>query len=76
MLHPLGAPAPHLQTLRLELSLLRPYEVKPLPTTAAQLEHPELQPSPRYIFTGPGASLGASPRGVTSSTGARVRPRT
>ena len=32
-----------LETLRLELSLLRPYEVKPLPAAAAQLENPELQ---------------------------------
>ena len=67
----LRAPSTRLQTLRLELSLLRPYDVKPLPTTAAQLEHPELQPSPRYIFTGPAAS----PRGGGSSVGARLRPQ-
>ena len=76
-LHPLRAPSTRLQTLRLELSLLRPYEVKPLPTTAAQLEHPELQPSPRHIFTGPGGSpRGGSTRGGGSSMGARLRPQT
>eukprot|EP00964_Phaeocystis_antarctica_P105179 scaffold70233_cov63-Phaeocystis_antarctica.AAC.5 len=46
------APSTRLQTLRLEISRLRPYEAKPLPTTAAlrryaaqqELEHAELQP--------------------------------
>ena len=50
--HPLRAPSTRLQTLRLEISRLRPYEAKPLPTTAAlrryaaqqELEHAELQP--------------------------------
>ena len=61
-----------LETLRLELSLLRPYEVKPLPAAAAQLENPELQPPPRSVSTGPGAS----PRGGGSSMGACARPST
>ena len=61
-----------LETLRLELSLLRPYEVKPLPAAAAQLENPELQPPPRSVSTGPGAS----PRGGGSSMGASARPST
>ena len=35
--------------MRLELNLLRPYEVAPLPSAALQLDHPELRPaaSPR-----------------------------
>lgn len=38
-----------MQTMRLELNLLRPYEVAPLPSAALQLDHPELRPaaSPR-----------------------------
>lgn len=58
----LDAANSELQMLRLELNLLRPYEVPPLPSAAAQLEHPELEPPP-------------SPR-VGSLHGAPLKPRT